>query len=362
VSAIVKRSYTGLFVDEYQDCTVAQHNFINVLSEILPTRILGDPLQGIFGFGGEQLVDLDDDEQMVGFSSNKFLLTEPQRWMRGNNTLLGADLKRIRELLRTKQAVDLASFTNIESYAWPAIDFYNGSSAYARKIREFLLLDDVLFIHPASHSVQSRLKFAKMLGGRLNMLEAIDSKEFYQLAKIADRIDNEEPILLVRELSYMLFNKTALNEWFNESGLKRKNSEADKNAQLPVRECAVRLSIGCSFNSLAELLKLVSELPKVKKYRWDLFNSIYWAMKDADSSGISVRTAMENRRNNLRRVGRKVYGRCLGTTLLTKGLEFDNVVVLNAQELKCPKHIYVALTRASKRLAVISNSGTLKPE
>ena len=70
---------------------------------------------------------------------------------------------------------------------------------------------------------------------------------------------------------------------------------------------------------------------------------------------------MENRRNKLRRVGRKVFGRCLGTTLLTKGLEFENVVVLNAHEFKCPKHLYVALTRASKRLVVISEKHTLQP-
>jgi hypothetical protein len=37
-------------VDEYQDCSLDQHELICLLSEILPCRILGDPLQGIFSF------------------------------------------------------------------------------------------------------------------------------------------------------------------------------------------------------------------------------------------------------------------------------------------------------------------------
>lgn len=193
------------------------------------------------------------------------------------------------------------------------------------------------------------------------MLEAIDAKELYQLAEIADRIKTEEPVLLVRELSYILFNKTAVKEWFNDTGFKRKNRPEDKKALLQVSEYAGSLSIGCSKASLANLLKLVSNLPKVRNYRWDLLDAIYWAMKDAQNGDISVRSAMEKRRNKLRRVGRRIYGRCLGTTLLTKGLEFDNVVVLNAHEFNCPKHLYVALTRASKRLIVISEKNIIQP-
>lgn len=49
--------YDHLIVDEYQDCTVGQHQMIMSLSTILHTHILGDPLQGIFDFGREHIVD-----------------------------------------------------------------------------------------------------------------------------------------------------------------------------------------------------------------------------------------------------------------------------------------------------------------
>src|SRR4051812_10047360 len=47
---VVCATYGGVFVDEYQDCSIAHHQVIKVLAEILPCRILGDPLQGIFDF------------------------------------------------------------------------------------------------------------------------------------------------------------------------------------------------------------------------------------------------------------------------------------------------------------------------
>ena len=42
----VRASYGGGFVDEYQDCTLHQHEISLALSELMPLRVLGDPLQG----------------------------------------------------------------------------------------------------------------------------------------------------------------------------------------------------------------------------------------------------------------------------------------------------------------------------
>ena len=50
LAASVRASYGGGFVDEYQDCTLQQHKLALALAELLPLRVLGDPLQGIFGF------------------------------------------------------------------------------------------------------------------------------------------------------------------------------------------------------------------------------------------------------------------------------------------------------------------------
>ena len=70
---------------------------------------------------------------------------------------------------------------------------------------------------------------------------------------------------------------------------------------------------------------------------------------------------MKNIRNVKRRMGRKIVGKCIGTTLLTKGLEFDTVAILNTHKFNCPKNLYVALTRASKRLIIFTTNRILSP-
>lgn len=59
-------------------------------------------------------------------------------------------------------------------------------------------------------------------------------------------------------------------------------------------------------------------------------------------------------------MGRKIYekGIYMGTPALTKGLEFDNVIILDAEGLD-KNNLYVAMTRSSKKLYIISSKETL---
>src|SRR5690606_12442625 len=54
VSHMHRVSFGYLFIDEYQDCTLTHHTFIEAIcNDIQRTIILGDQLQAIFGFAGE---------------------------------------------------------------------------------------------------------------------------------------------------------------------------------------------------------------------------------------------------------------------------------------------------------------------
>ena len=79
-------------------------------------------------------------------------------------------------------------------------------------------------------------------------------------------------------------------------------------------------------------------------------------MKNAE--GTSAYAQMVLQKNKIRQVGRKVCGRCLGTTLLTKGLEFDVVIIFDAH-LFDKKNFYVAISRACKKLVVFSRTEKL---
>lgn len=69
--------------------------------------------------------------------------------------------------------------------------------------------------------------------------------------------------------------------------------------------------------------------------------------------------AMKLLKTRVRHQGRKIHGKYIGTTLLTKGLEFDSVVIWEADKFEDAKNFYVAISRACKKLIVITEKTTL---
>ncbi len=80
---VLRQTYSGLFIDEYQDCTESQHAIFMELENLFPIRVFGDPLQGIFY--------LVKGDKIVNWNSFSFkvisLLTKPRRWEKTNRAL-----------------------------------------------------------------------------------------------------------------------------------------------------------------------------------------------------------------------------------------------------------------------------------
>jgi len=105
VRKVVNSTYAGIFVDEYQDCTIKQHEVIMALSNDLPTHILGDPLQSIFDFNGKCVSFEDDLKDFMRFPD----LPTPHRWYKeGNSKILGDKIKHIRGLLEQNAVIPLS--------------------------------------------------------------------------------------------------------------------------------------------------------------------------------------------------------------------------------------------------------------
>lgn len=361
IQNILLATYKGIFVDEYQDCTLSQHQLVIAISKNLPTRILGDPLQGIFGFNGESLVNMNDSTSMLEFLTSRYELTEPQRWLNGNNEQLGTDLQKLREQLILNNSIDLGHYTAIDICVIDEKDLYNLQKEYNKKIYGLLKEKNILLLHPDSFSMNRRLDFVKRFSNKFKLIEAIDDNGFYKLSKVLDTIVPENRIGKIKEVCYGLFNKTGVDNWFGNNKLKNKSNQADKLLIEPITVLFDKLSLSISLTTISNILQAIKGLPDLKCYRLEIFNSLIEALNIASEMNITIEQAMVIKRNNVRRSGRKIYGRCIGTTLLTKGLEFDTVAILNAHDFKCPKHFYVACTRASKRLIIFTNKKILNP-
>ena len=83
----VLNSYRGVIVDEYQDCTISMHHLMVCLKQLLPCRVLGDDLQGIFGFRNDELIDWG--EVKSEFANDLGTLGTPHRWIKAGNEPLG---------------------------------------------------------------------------------------------------------------------------------------------------------------------------------------------------------------------------------------------------------------------------------
>jgi superfamily I DNA/RNA helicase len=79
VNDVLSASYARLIVYEYQDCSIRQHALVAFAAQSLPTCILGDPMQAIFGFGGDKLVGWDED--VCAYFPIAGELTTPWRWI-----------------------------------------------------------------------------------------------------------------------------------------------------------------------------------------------------------------------------------------------------------------------------------------
>ena len=352
--------YDHLIVDEYQDCTISQHKMIMVMSNTLKTHLLGDPLQGIFGFRRESIVDFSD-ASFTPFNANYQTLDIPWRWNNANKNALGQELSSIRNKLLSSSAINLQDYTEIELVLAPENEYATPRSLYKSTIFNAVQDDSVLLIHPTSESIEPRIKFIQQFP-QLRMVESIDDKTFYSSCLSFDNLSGYPLITAVVNLLRKVGSKTQIDAWFSEAGgLKNKRSAADQQIRRNVEKIITSLVSRKSYANIAFLIEAIVKLPNVKIYRTDCLRDICQTLREADRLGISATKSIERNRNILRQKGRKIQGRGIGTTLLTKGLEFDTVVVLNAHRFTDKKHLYVALTRCCKRLIIISNSPILNP-
>lgn len=352
--------YDHLIVDEYQDCTVSQHQMIIALAATMKTHILGDPLQGIFGFRRESIVSFSD-VSFAPFNDNCQSLEIPWRWNNARKTALGQELLSIRNILLSYNTIDLHDYHEIKVVIAPENDYATPGSLYKNEIYNALSENSVLLIHPAGESTEPRKKFVQQFP-QLRMVESIDDKLFYSSCIQFDDSSGESLIASVINIMREIGTKSKINVWFKDSGqLINKNTVAEQQIRGNLEIIITSLVAKKSYNMVVSLIEAIEKLPDVKIYRKDFLRDICKTLRDAELLGISAKESIERNRNILRRKGRKIQGKVIGTTLLTKGLEFDTVVVLNANRFKDPRHLYVALTRCCKKLIIISNNYILNP-
>lgn len=361
IKAVIRASFDLVYVDEYQDCSLLQHEIVLKLADILPTRILGDPLQGIFDFGDSEIVDWQT--HVKPHFDELPSLSEPHRWV-GKNPTLGNWLLLVRKQLEEGQPVDLRQAPDgsvkfiqlsanpkqhgqIQRESYMSIKCQNG---------ETLL---------AIHSWESQChKIARQSGGKFRSPETIECNSLFNAAK---EFDNAPDGLALAKsaFAFACLCLTKVKEELGQTAARILDGRGlQQSRQYKLREQLDALAEIVETGSLVSVRKAFMALvrtPGAFRARYELFQEMLNALKEYEAGHHScLEEAAIRTRDRTRRIGRSPGRYVISRTLLVKGLEFDHALILDGNALD-RKNLYVALTRASRSLTILGTSPVLDP-
>lgn len=352
IRRVIQCSYAGFFVDEYQDCTEGQHQLIERLLEILPGRAVGDPLQSIFrrlnkdDHAHWQMVD--DCFDLIGE------LDTPHRW-HNQNEELGQWLLGVRQKLHNGETIDLRS----SPAKWIEA---RDESKQILACKELLGAGNESALGLRAHRHQC-YKLARNLKGRYRSMETVECND---LSHWCHQLESSTGIERVRRFSEFAKNCLAklppsLAKWVERLS----DGEMPKPRRNDYLKLVETLAQMKEEPDLEHIVKSMMSIDKLAERpvagRIELWSEMRRSIREhLDRPETSLADTAWHVRNRSRYVGRRVERRCLSTTLLVKGLEFDHVAILNADEHSDAEDLYVAMTRGSRSLTILSQSPILR--
>jgi AAA domain len=350
---VIHATYSRLLVDEYQDCSTFQHSLVQQVSEVLPTCIVGDSMQAIFGFGSDRLPDWAGDVcvsyPIVG------TLDTPWRWINAGAEDLGRWLLEARDLLQKGQPVDLGGAP--DGVKWIELD---GLSNRQRQHNAALTrapggVGSVLVVGD-SHSPESQRQFASQTPGAV-MVEAVDLGDFVGFAEAFDATSPDALVDLLAFGQRLMTNVGSAQLLLRLQTLTRGKSRKPATA---VESAGLAFAQAPSNARAASLLDTIRRQPEVRVHRPTVLHACLAALRASGAGNGTFADQAIRERERYRAMGRSLPTRAVGSTLLLKGLEAEVVVILDASRLDS-KNLYVAMTRGSKLVVVCSSSRQLTP-
>ena len=341
VREVIAASYDRILIDEYQDCHGLQHQLAVELSNIVPTLIFGDPMQGIFEFAGATLSW--DDEIHRGFPFAGTLET-PHRWA-GKNPELGQWIAETRLKLMRGETIDLAD---------PRISYRESGDAFDMgTLFEGINGKDGSFaaIH-CNKTICYRL--AKAANGGYQAIEEIAANRLRDFASAWDRAtDGAGRLRAFTALIEDCFHNKPVVEG-------EPLDPEDAALQQAMRDLVPSLGTGNGAEAVAQMFALARKRPRWKLYRNELWRDAERAATEVAADRVETMAAATlSIRQRVSNSGRRLPKRTVSTPLLLKGLEFDHVVIPDAthfanERQAQAKLFYVAISRATRSLTISS--------
>ncbi len=351
ISDPITSTYSRLLVDEYQDCNTTQHAIICSIAQTLPTCILGDPMQAIFGFR-DPLVHWEREAQ-TAFPPIGALQT-PWRWRLAGMDALGAWLLQARASLEAGQPVNLRGAP--EGVQW--IQLTQGMEVQQRLVAariEAPNRDGRVLIIGDSINVNGRHQLTMQTPGATSV-EAVDLKD---LVNFARQFDLASPNALRQIADFATSLMTGVGAANLLTRVKTIRGGRARTPATPAEAAAVAFLEAPCHTTAIDVLQSLADQRGARVYRPELLHCCISALRAAGGEVGFIGAAIQARERN-RHLSRPLGRRAVGSTLLLKGLETDVVVILEPERMTA-QHLYVALTRGARQVVVCSSTPLLTP-
>lgn len=365
VKKVILASYSGIYVDEYQDCTQSHHDMICAFSKILPVRVLGDPLQAIFnGIGGQNVVDWNT--QLIPHFECLGELTIPHRWIHGGDSELGQWLREVREIINADGVIDLRNGLP-QSVSLEVVETEDELRNKQISICKWGCRNKegrIIAIHKGDNQHKSKCQIlAKNTGGIFSSIEEVEGKRLSTFIRnYSSKSTAQEKLLCtIQFLKDKSFS--GVTAALSAATIRGDNGKIQTNTKNPmVVQAANEFLQEPLPHKLYLFLQSLKDAPETTLYARDLFYRLLKVINiQRAEQSISLEDAQVLFQRQFRHTGRPIsFPKLIGTTLLVKGQEYDHGIVLDASSLS-KKDLYVALTRGCKSLTIISKTPTLKP-
>ena len=349
VSRGVLNSYAGVIVDEYQDCTVSMHELIVGLKNLLPCRVLGDDLQGVFDFK-EELVSWSDVRE--DFNEDLGTLETPYRWIKADNEPLGEWLLEKRDVFRGDDEPDYGG-SPVDAISVGRDDLRNKLYEINRKEGRICVIGP-----KPRHLPPSTTTLLANLGYRI--LEPQDLTTLRELIlELPEEPTDKEGAETAMKFLSNAHGGLSKEEGFIEKFLERKRQKP----RLQDRKTLCQLYGEASFfERLQAALKYLEGCGKVTPKLRESISTLKCILEQHIESGANLESLYADEIAKRKHRSRDKAYRCVGSTLLVKGLEFDHAVVIrNVADWEngnwgTYRDLYVALTRGCKSVTLIETA------
>ena len=353
---VIDSTYSCIIVDEYQDCVLAQHQVFIELNKTLPVYVLGDPLQAIFGFK-EKLVSWKD----ICFDVTP-VETYPWRWEM-TNPALGQYLNEVRsQLLPGLNGKRVKLSTNPSQ---EAVHRIGTSALYDGSIFKIAnQYETVLYI---AKWESDSIAFSKGTGGLFQHDETQNLKILYEASRSLDVDDGYVRATTIFDFIGECASGVATELKSYEEHIKNEDFDFRRIKKYPEFGKRMESLYKChGHNDMLAVLEWIKNEPDFRIHRRELFTEMQRSIRRARDLNIPItQAAQEIRMIPGNQSKYASFKKLASRTLLSKGLEFDCVIIdlskvgENTSSRFSATEMYVAMTRAMRAIFFITDQDSV---